>query len=542
MLPLALGLGLFFGTGAFMANHYKNSQRREAERSKSKTQKIYNQLNGLTNDYNTSSGDLQNFIGSMRNLEQFKNQDFSNKNQSLGDMFSRLSQHQSELGNVGQGLQNKTNEYQNKLSGFNTQKAQLESGYNTLQENFNAFTSQAPRLEEDIKNYNAMPKRFEEAYKALVSRKARLSGFNEDEMSGEVRQFKADVENLKRERGDTERKLKDTYELVTQQRGNLTRDRDLLTRDVEKHRDKEQDLKLQRIGLEGDQRLISDNINFFKMQEDQHVREEERNKQLAELLKVEMAKFQQEQEAQRLEVQNRVKGLKNLEESIGATKNSYNTARSEYESALGDYGRASIFSSITNAGLGALGGGLLGGSALGGSIGLTGGTGALVGGALAHQLSQMFDQSTFKKIMEGGNFEEAPTVQPIGSIADIINRARYAHTPISGGLLGNAPHVNIPEMGNLLQAIRHFDMPTIPNIQDLPQLSDALGKLVSGSDIEGLTLGLPTLRGRDGKGFNHAVLYDPSFLRKLKKVSKMYARKSPLSIFGQNQGVLSEAG
>ncbi|MFU7503119.1 MAG: portal protein [Candidatus Tisiphia sp.] len=66
----------------------------------------------------------------------------------------------------------------------------------------------------------------------------------------------------------------------------------------------------------------------------------------------------------------------------------------------------------------------------------------------------------------------------------------------------------------------HFGMRSVPQLKDLPTLHESLGKIVSLKDIEGLTLGLPSMTAASGKKYNYEVLYDNEFIKKLKKVSK----------------------
>jgi hypothetical protein len=66
-------------------------------------------------------------------------------------------------------------------------------------------------------------------------------------------------------------------------------------------------------------------------------------------------------------------------------------------------------------------------------------------------------------------------------------------------------------------------MPTVPQLNDLPKLNEALGKIVSLKDIEGLMLGLPSLTSTSGKKYSTEVLYNPDFIKKLKKVSRRLA-------------------
>jgi hypothetical protein len=83
-----------------------------------------------------------------------------------------------------------------------------------------------------------------------------------------------------------------------------------------------------------------------------------------------------------------------------------------------------------------------------------------------------------------------------------------------------APKITMPELGGLKQSLSHFDMPMLPSLKELPSLAESLGKIISLKDIEGLTLGLPSLTSASGKKYSTEVLYNPDFIKKLKKVSR----------------------
>ncbi len=99
-----------------------------------------------------------------------------------------------------------------------------------------------------------------------------------------------------------------------------------------------------------------------------------------------------------------------------------------------------------------------------------------------------------------------------GMSGDLDQMARYGRSGLA--------KMPIDELGGLKQAVEHFNMRSVPELKDLPQLSESLGKIVSLKDIEGLTLGLPSMTAASGKKYNYEVLYDNDFIKKLKKVSK----------------------
>ena len=114
-----------------------------------------------------------------------------------------------------------------------------------------------------------------------------------------------------------------------------------------------------------------------------------------------------------------------------------------------------------------------------------------------------------------GNLEKinlANNQQYDGMSGNLDQMARYGRSGLE--------KMPIAELGGLKQAVEHFNMRSVPRLQDLPKLSESLGKIVSLKDIEGLTLGLPSMTAASGKNYNYEVLYDDEFIKKLKKVSK----------------------
>jgi hypothetical protein len=116
-----------------------------------------------------------------------------------------------------------------------------------------------------------------------------------------------------------------------------------------------------------------------------------------------------------------------------------------------------------------------------------------------------------------GNFATIDLASNIEQNANLANNdlsqiARYGPSGLA--------KMPIAELGNLKQSLEHFSMPSVPKLKDLPLLHESLGKIVSLKDIEGLTLGLPSMTAASGKKYSTQVLYNSDFIKKLKKVSR----------------------
>ncbi|HJD55371.1 MAG TPA: hypothetical protein LFW21_01715, partial [Rickettsia endosymbiont of Pyrocoelia pectoralis] len=116
-------------------------------------------------------------------------------------------------------------------------------------------------------------------------------------------------------------------------------------------------------------------------------------------------------------------------------------------------------------------------------------------------------------------------LQGVGSLerTDLRNiRENYGNT-LAGLSSSGISHdkIGLPDLGGLKQSLFQFgNMPTVPRLQDLPKLSESLGKIVNPKDVENVGLGLPQMTSADGKKYSSEVLYDMDFLKKLKKVSR----------------------
>ncbi|WP_341758966.1 hypothetical protein [Candidatus Tisiphia endosymbiont of Ptychoptera albimana] len=127
----------------------------------------------------------------------------------------------------------------------------------------------------------------------------------------------------------------------------------------------------------------------------------------------------------------------------------------------------------------------------------------------------------------GHYFKTANIANKLGEIERVNLANNHQYDGMSGNLEQMARYgrsglekMPIAELGGLKQAVEHFNMRSVPRLNDLPKLSESLGKIVSLQDIEGLTLGLPNMTAASGKKYNYEVLYDNDFIKKLKKVSK----------------------
>ena len=75
--------------------------------------------------------------------------------------------------------------------------------------------------------------------------------------------------------------------------------------------------------------------------------------------------------------------------------------------------------------------------------------------------------------------------------------------------------IRMPEFGGLAQSIRHFEMPTLPTLAELPQLSEALGKIRSLEDVANLGV----LPGSTARSPNRSLL-NPQLMQTFQSLIK----------------------
>ncbi|HJD55398.1 MAG TPA: hypothetical protein LFW21_01855, partial [Rickettsia endosymbiont of Pyrocoelia pectoralis] len=169
------------------------------------------------------------------------------------------------------------------------------------------------------------------------------------------------------------------------------------------------------------------------------------------------------------------------------------------------------------------------GATAGGGVAAAGASGAAAGSATSFGASLLSSLGTGLRYMApavglAGYMGSMKRLQGVGSLERTDLRGNRENYGSSLAALGNGGmsynKIGLPELGGLKQSVSHFNMPTVPKLQDLPKLSESLGKIVAPSDIENLGLGLPQMTSDDGKKYSSEVLYDLDFLKKLKKVSK----------------------
>lgn len=433
--------------------------------------------NEALSQYNAYASEAQNTIDNLsRQLQQ-----------SMGTLQS-LEQQKYYHSLKGHELQSHVSNYQNTLGNLERQKESLNQESQKLQEAFNVFKNKAPTLESRISDIEKLPDIFQNFYDAISKQKDSLKGLTEEEAAIQIRKYQQDVENLKKQRADTENRIHQGIEIIGREHKGLTIDKTNLKSALKSYQ------------LQQDRLLHeSNNLNDAKNQLEKIIKN----------YKTEQDRLTNAYSNQ----QNYVTGRqKHLQDYITNAQNELNSLGHHLEWRAGKYKKAANITGIAQGlGLAALTFGA--GSGLG-AFGSQGGILSSIGSGLksiAPLIGIGHYMHTANSGKDIGSYQPADLNSYNTSFPDLSQIARTG--------LG-LPKVAIPELGGLKQSLEHFNMPIVPKLKDLPQLHEALGKIVSLQDIESLSLGLPQMTSASGKKYSNEVLYNPEFIKKLKKMSK----------------------
>lgn len=404
----------------------------------------------------------------------------------------------------GQQLGSHVGQYESTLSNLERQKSAMAAEGVGLEKAAAAFKAKAPDLADKIGEVEKLPAIFEKLYETTLQQKERLKGLTEEEAAVHIKKHKSDVELLKKQREETEEKIKRAMAEITTEHGNLTAEKSTLEQSLERYK-------------YGQDRLLQENSIF-----------EQQRSQLQRMLQDYMNE------------QSRIEGeYGNLQSKVSSEEvalKDYITSAEKQLGSLGDHAewRAGKYKREAKTTGIAQGIGLtLGGLALGGGLSRFAGDFITKAG-----LSGAYTSTPMLGTILSGLGSGISTLAPLLGIGTYLNNTnRAAKAGIERGNLSeyaggttnlgqiaryglSAPKVTIPELGGLKQSLSHFNLPMLPSLKELPSLAESLGKIISLKDIEGLSLGLPSITSASGKKYNTEVLYNPDFIKKLKKVSR----------------------
>ncbi|WP_341757059.1 MULTISPECIES: hypothetical protein [unclassified Candidatus Tisiphia] len=417
-------------------------------------------------------------------------------------------------------MENQLNQYASQydsgLKNIESQRARLASSAGQLKQSFESLKQKAPALEARMREVEQLPGVFQNLYDRVAQQKESLRGLTEEEAGSAIAKHQQDVESLKKQRQAIEEKIRYFMGDITREHRNISMEKAELENQLANYQASQE-------------RLLQDTSNF-----------DQARHQLTSMIE-QCKEYQTIEEQIAADYAERQKYVASLQNQL----NSYSeSAQKQLDSYAHDVkwraGKlqksASITGLIQGAGIGALtfGAGMLvgglGGAGAAGAAGATGAVGTATAAGGSSMLGQIgFGMKCLAPLLGIGHYMNTSNIIPNlrGGIEQVDLANNHQYDGMSGNLEQMARYgpsglakTQVAELGGLKQAVEHFNMRSVPRLEDLPQLSESLGKIVSLKDIEGLTLGLPSMTAASGKKYNYEVLYDDEFIKKLKKVSK----------------------
>jgi len=449
------------------AEHQKYHYNLALDKYNNYASEAQNQINNLS----------QNLQQSMHNLRSLEEQKYHNNMQ-------------------GQQLQSHASSYQQNLSRLEHEKTLAANEAGTLKAAFEGFKNKAPALASKISEVEKLPAIFSNLYETIAQQKQSLAGLTGEEAATHINKHKADVENLKKQREETESKIRASMEEITGQHKGLEREKSNLEQSLEKYKYRQDRLLYETGNFESERNQLTSLIQDYKSNQDR--------------ISNEYSKHQSQ-------VNNR---QKSLQDYINNAQTQLDALGGDVDWRAGKYERESRTTGLVRGaalGLATFGVGM-GLSSLSMNTLLPWTTSGQIAGAIGTGLQYASPLLGIGHYLHTGSkgqslrgLDRVNLGEGYNSSVDLSHIARL-------GLGGSK--VSIPELGGLKQSLSHFEMPTVPTLRDLPKLHEALGKITSLKDIESLGLGLPGMTSASGKKYSSEVLYNTDFLKKLKKVSR----------------------
>ena len=466
-----------------------------------------------------------NILNTYRHLENifahWNNQKDTNIRQmqdieSQGSYTNRnIRNYEYKLKDLAKSIESESRDYEINLSKHQQEVNKFSKTGEKLQGLIATFRKDSPELSKAIEDYQNLPTKFLNEFEIVKKKRASLEGLSEEESGEEINKFNIGVKDLKKRREELESTIKSGYQNLATKYGQMNVRKNDLTRQLSEYK-RQQDILLDRSSKYQTRRSnLENSILDYKSEETRYKSELETAKHLQEQYKSYQQNYQTS-EKHLEEIRRNAEIHSNYTRDIEA-KMRHALAESEKYAGWAR-GHAKKAKQVANLNiLGGIGLGILTG---GGSLIGMGLNSAVLGG-IGHLQNKIFGVGKALPKLSGGNFDiDASRLYNANNFqGSFFARSLGKNAPISSGMLGNIPKLNIPELGGL-QSPQHFNMPQLPDLHQLPNLETALGRLTNPSELSKLTLGLPKITSKNGKKYNFAVLYDPNYMKKLKKVMK----------------------
>ncbi len=443
---------------------------------------------------NNLSSEIQQSMQGLRSLEEQK---YQSSNRSY-EMENQLNQYAIQ--------------YDSGLKNIEAQRARLASSAGQ-QQSFESLKQKAPALEARMSEVEQLPGVFQNLYDRVAQQKESLRGLTEEEAGSTIAKHQQDVDSLKNQRQAIEEKIRHSMNDITREHKNISSEKAELQNQLTSYQASQDRLLQDTSNFDQARHQLTSMIDQYK----QHQSIEE--------------KITADYTERKKHIEGLQNNLRSYSESAQSQLDSYahdvkwRAEKLQKSANITGLVQGGVIAGLTF-GAGALLGGIGAGAA--GATGAAGTTATVAGGSsIAGQLG--FGLKCLSPLLGIGHYMNTSNIMHSlrGGIEQVNVANNHQYDGMSGDLdqmarYGRSGRAKMPiaELGGLKQAVEHFNMRSVPELKDLPQLSESLGKIVSLKDIEGLTLGLPSMTAASGKKYNYEVLYDNDFIKKLKKVSK----------------------
>ena len=441
-------------------------------------------------NYNASLDRYNNFAREAQNNIENLSRNLQQSMMGLAGLERKKYYHESQ----GNELQNHVSNYERDLKNLEYQKSNIAGESDKLKQAFESFKSKAPVLEGKMSEVEQLPNIFQSLYDKVSKQKEALRGLSEEEASIQIKKHHQDVETLKTQREETEGKIRDSMNLITRDHENLKSEKINLENRLNEYNSKANRLLWESNNSENSRSQLEKIIKDYKNAQDRITNDYTKHQSHTETLGNQLRDY-----------------ASNAQTQLDAYGRDVEWNEGKYRQG------AKLTGLAQGLGLAALTYGIGAGIGKLGSSALPWSMKASVLGSVASGVKALAPVIGIGHYMNASNVSnklgryEMINLTANNQNQDLSEIAKYG--------LGS-PKISIPELGGLKQSLEHFNMKTVPQLKDLPKLHESLGKIVSLKDIESLTLGLPRMISASGKKYNHEVLYNPDFLKKLKKVSR----------------------
>ena len=460
-------------------------------------QKMLDEISGLDKQQKSVHKDYKNKLKALEYEEQ---------------NLKGLGQHYSKT--IGQ-VEAKGNELMSRKNQLEERSAKLEERTSPLEAKLKDIVEQTQQIDnEEIKN---LSEQFQQKYRQVEANKEKLKGVSKETSPELFTQHQKMVKGLGALHKQTESTIKSKHTGLSETHKKIALELNRLQKDYSDIEAEGRDIRRGQEKLESKRKYIDTYQNMLEPELKKFAEDQEGFKAEAEGLKVfqeKLTDLEKGYTAKKTEAEELQKGLVGTNAYQDQLVSRLNSLQKDIEFHGQRYQERAGNSALIKAG--AMGLATMGvGSALGVGAGLTNlATGLTVFGTLNSVKNDI--QKNLEKF--GAYSDFSPADYKVGGIPD-WNKTPLNRVDFKSRVFDTK--IKMPEFGGLAQSIKHFEMPTLPTLAELPQLSEALGKIRSLEDVGNLGI----LPGSTARSPNRSLL-NPQLIQTFSSLMKSKANEN----------------